>query len=280
MCALKLSTQISSEKNTYSYKDAFKGLSAGLQALSTAISSIYKSIDYDAAVKVLSKSLDDFCDVIINAGCNKEYIQSYKAWGKYGWSLNTTVNKKFFTSCPESLEKADLLMQQYCNEDEVMSMISALNNTDINKKDLEEASFAYTHQKYKSCAMLLFSLIDKQLINKKFINEKGNIKTGCSAICTLKKSDEKVYKDNSYLVYLQYILIMYCLIELFQNYQNFETEPKVINRNFLIHGMCERDITEIDCFKVLCALYSLTVVYPDLDTLVNCDDNQPETKEK
>ena len=278
MCALKISTQISSEKLNISYREALNNITVGLQALSIAISSIHKSIDYDAAIKVMSKSLYEFCDAIKNAGCNEEYIESYKVWGKYGWSLNTTVNKKFFVNCPESLEKSDLLMQQYCNEDEVSSLLSALNNTDINKKDLDEAHFAFTHKKYKSCAMLLFSLIDKQLINMEFINENGNIKTGCSAICALKKNGEKTYKDGSYLVYLQYILIMYCLIELFQNYPNFQKEPKVVNRNFLIHGMCERDITEIDCFKILCALYSLAVVYPDLGISANDDASKSYIK--
>lgn len=184
--------------------------------------------------------------------------------GGFGWSFNTSINKKFFLTAPNSLQSADTLMQEYCNDEEIFRIKKELKSANINQTDLEEAYFTYINRKYKSSVMLLFSLLDQQLINRHFYNEEGYLKTGVGVIGELKKS-KKVHKGNTHLHYLQFTLIIYCLISLFQSNNNFEIEPPIINRNFLIHGMSKNDVNKIDCMKVWSALYSFVVVYPELE---------------
>ena len=66
---------------------------------------------------------------------------------------------------------------------------------------------------------------------------------------------------------LYFLNIMETLMALFQDTENFTNEPKMINRNYVVHGMSTRTVTEIDCFKVWSALYSLVVMLPLLEEL-------------
>ena len=260
---MKLSTHISSN-NSFSVKDYIKSISYSLEVFGTYLTSLHGTYDYNTIISSISNAVDELGNAVINAGCNEDYVKAYKKWGRFGWSFNVSINKKFFLSAPDSLQEADTLMQQYCNDEEIFRIMEELKSADINQKDLEEAYFTYTNHKYKSSVMLLFSLLDQQLINRNFFNEEGHLKTGAGVIGELKKS-KKVHRENTHLHYLQFTLIIYCLIALFQSNKNFEKEPSIINRNFLIHGMSKNDINKTDCMKVWSALYSLVVVYPKLE---------------
>ena len=52
---------------------------------------------------------------------------------------------------------------------------------------------------------------------------------------------------------------------LFNDSNNFTNEPDMINRNFVTHGMSNRTVTEIDCFKVWSALYSVVALLRKLE---------------
>ena len=261
---LKLPTESCLNK-TFSKKDAIKNISYSMEILGRQLEGLQIIYEYESIISSISKTLDELSDNIINAGCSEDYVEAYKQWGDFGWSFNASINKKFFLNAPNSLQEADALMQEYCKSEEISKMMTELKFFNVNQKDLEEAYFSYINHKYKSSAMLLFSLIDSQLISRSFFTADGNyLKTGASAIGTLKK-DEKAHKQNTHLHYLQFSLIIRCLLALFQNYKNFENEPSIINRNFLIHGMSKKEVNEIDCFKIWSALYSFVVIYPELE---------------
>lgn len=270
METIKLSTQVDSDEKTFSVKDAVENMDSTMKQVGVYLASLYQLYDYDAMIASISNSLDELSNVLINAGCNEDYVVAHKQWGEFGWSFNANISKKFFLTIPNSLQEADSLMKEYCKIEEIAKMMEEIKSTDVNQKDLEEAYFAYINKKYKSSVMLLFSLLDRQLINRKFFNENGRLKTGASAVGELKKC-EKEHKENTHLHYLQFVLIIYCLLALFQNKENFENEPSVINRNFLIHGMSNNEIDEIDCLKVWSALYSFVVIYPELEKEIQKD---------
>lgn len=264
MGTFKLPTQVNSDKRMLTKKDAIECISSAVETLGIYLASLHKLYDYEAILLSTSNALDELSSALINAGCNEEYIETYKKWGEFGWSFNASISKNFFITAPSSLKEADSIMNKYCDVEEITKMKEELKDAGVNKTDLEEAYFDYINRKYKSSVMLLFSLIDRQLISRNLFNKDGDLKTGASAIGELKKS-KKLHKGKTHLHYLQFTLIIYCLLTLFGNSKNFEKEPSVVNRNSLIHGMSDNEVNESDCLKVWSALYSFVVIYPELE---------------
>lgn len=203
----------------------------------------------------------------------KELIQCYKQWGKYGWTFNGNTKLTTFSSLPLSLEDADQRMIHYCTQDNVSEIKNKLVDNGVNQADLDEALFCFENGKYKSSSIILFALIDHELISKGFKHEpkenqlEGKYKIGLSAVCEYKKQNKKAYNNSFLYANLYFLNIMQALMALFEDTQNFTNEPNMINRNFVAHGMSNRTVTEIDCFKVWSALYSLVVMIPLLEEI-------------
>lgn len=275
---MKLSTNIAEETTHIALKDAVSKISKALTVLGIYLTQLYAEHDFDEMLRSISKSLDELSEALINCGCNPGHIESYKQWGEYGWSISPQVNSKYFLSKPLSLDDADEKMRKFCIIENIDEIKKALYNHDLNKEDLETAQFCYENKQYKLCAMLLFSMIDCQLINKKYFGKgkDGNpyLKTGFGAIMKLKASGDKTFDENYFLLFLQYKLIIHSLMSLFAGADNFENEPEIINRNFLMHGKSTKLITNTDCYKLWSALYSLVVTYPELEERLKNDYNR------
>lgn len=136
-------------------------------------------------------------------------------WGKYGWTYNAEMPLVRFDKEPLSQEDADQQMMQYCTIENIRGMVAALIDINLDKDDLEEALFCYENGKYKSCTMLLFSLLDKMLIERKFQNPKGRWKTGYSAATELENKTNGQMENNLLCTYLMFINQMECLKALF-----------------------------------------------------------------
>ena len=201
----------------------------------------------------------------------KELVECYTKWGKYGWTFNGQTKLTSLSSLPLSLEDADQKMSQYCTLDNVSEIAKKLIDSGVNQSDVEEALFCFENEKYKSSAIILFALIDHELILMDFRkkgtkkNPEGDYKTGYSAINEYQNRNEKVYDESFLYVNLYFVNIIETLSTLFKGTENFTNEPNMINRNFVAHGMSNRAVTEIDCFKVWSALYSLVVMLPLLE---------------
>lgn len=220
------------------------------------------------------------CEAIANidtpeysAEKKKELIQCYQKWGEYGWTFNGQTKLTTLSSLPLSLEDADQKMIHYCTTDNVSEIKNKLIDNGVNQADLEEALFCFKNGKYKSSAIILFALIDHELISMNFRkkptrkNPIGDYMTGYSAIDKYKKQNEKAYDESFLYANLYFVNIIETLSTLFKGTENFTNEPKMINRNFVIHGMSNRAVTETDCFKVWSALYSLVVMRPLLEEI-------------
>ncbi|MDO4495798.1 MAG: hypothetical protein Q4B62_08440 [Clostridiaceae bacterium] len=203
----------------------------------------------------------------------KELIRCYKQWGEYGWTFNGQTKVTSLSLLPLSLEDANKKMSPYCTLENVSEIKNKLISNGVAQDDLEEAIFCFENGKYKSCAILLFALIDHELISKGFRYEpkanqvEGNYKIGLSAICEYRKENKKDYDKSFLYANLYFLNIMETLMTLFKDSNNFTNEPNIINRNFVVHGMSKRSVTEIDCFKVWSALYSLVVMLPLLEEM-------------
>lgn len=246
--------------------------------MANKLAETYLVCNFDEIITAIGQSLDAFSDVLINAGCKPEHLSSYKEWGDYGWAISPQVDKKIFITPPTSLQDADETMRRFCNIKNIKEIIEILSAHGVNSTDLEIAQYCFEKGEYKPCAMMLFSMIDCHLIDEKVFGEgkdgKPYLKTGFGVIAELKEHSEKIFSEDDFLCLLQYKLIIHSLMSLFDSKnKNFEKEPIVINRNYLMHGKSTKTITDIDCYKLWSALYSLVVAYPKLEESVKNDFN-------
>ena len=57
---------------------------------------------------------------------------------------------------------------------------------------------------------------------------------------------------------LYQINILAALKVVFENGDDFKIQPKVINRNFLDHGMLHKNVRKTDCIMLFLILYNFT----------------------
>lgn len=216
------------------------------------------------------------CEAIANLnalGYTKEekqvLIKNYKKWGAHAWASNAENPATFFSEAPGTLENADSKMSAYCTESNIAAMKDKLIAVGVNRDDVEEAFSCHKSGFYKSCVLILFALIDHELIGKGYrrINDdgtQGTLKSGMGAIGDLKKESLQEHSNSVLFAYLQCVNIMSTLTALFGGDADFKKEPKTVNRNYVSHGMSTRKVTELDSFKVWSALFSFVVILPML----------------
>lgn len=96
----------------------------------------------------------------------QEIIEAHKLWGSYGWTMNPCENaKKIFEYMPTDKKSADTIALKQCSGQKMKQIFEIISETRrVKKADFEEAVFDYNHRQYKSCALILFSLVDAVLI--------------------------------------------------------------------------------------------------------------------
>ena len=194
--------------------------------------------------------------------CSDEEIDeikvSFERWGTFGWTVIPTIPWKSYFEAPEDVKTANKIARKYCGN--MTSIFEEIENCRRIKRDYKEAKEAYVQKRYKSCALILFSLIDSCLIRCQ--DNKSNYRpTGDKAVKAIK---EKVSNNEDTLFGIM-MLANYCAcIEvMFENAKNFKNQPTTINRNFVAHGMLWRDVRQQDC-KQLFLLYYNTLQILDM----------------
>lgn len=203
----------------------------------------------------------------------RELAKNYIQWGKYGWTFNNKTRFNTYSSFPASLEAADKVMGVCCTIENVVEMKTKLVEEGIDELDLNEALFCFENKQYKSCALILFGLIDHELISKGFRKKPwgkhivGYLKTGEKAVSAYKDENEETYQNSFIYAYLYFLNIMEALTTLFADTNDFTREEVLINRHYISHGMSTRNVSDIDCFKVWSALHSLVILLPVLEDI-------------
>lgn len=128
----------------------------------------------------------------------------------------------------------------------------------IKKDDLAEAIHCYKNGYYKSCALILFGLIDAKLIRKQSKGSGKRRKTGATAMKIIKEKVEQETNINKTLFYLlDFLTLTSCIYTLFADGNDFTDEPVTINRNFVNHGMSTKRVRKRDCVQLFLVLYNL-----------------------
>lgn len=248
-------------------KDAAGNISKTLSALSEYITGTIRETttailqSFDSVKNVVSDLIDQFNHPDISEERKNEIINSSKEWGKRGWTIPPFCNINALFEFDEDMVApfSDYAIQDY-NIEELFQYL--LNNNCADKVGIDEAVFAFENQKYKSCILVMFSLIDNLLItnqkdtyNKSY---KGYRKTGNGAAKNIIKDYEssKFYERSFYSI-VYYTGLSECITAFFADGEDFSKATIVANRNYITHGMYNKPINKKDCIQVFLMYYNL-----------------------
>lgn len=196
----------------------------------------------------------------------EELIASYKTWGIYGWTVMPDVPALGFEECPEDIKKANRIALEYCRAADMEYLFELLREVrGVKKSDLEEAIFNFKNKKYKSCALLLFSLIDAKMIRlqrQEDRNPKNKQRpAGAEAARNIfQHMKEEKNLEERFITLLFCENVLACLQIVFAKGKDFKEQPKVINRNFVNHGMMTRKVSRKDCVQLFLLYYNLLLL--------------------
>ncbi len=241
--------------------------SAMLSSFAEMSKKIVEKIDFGA----LYNSLSYFGDVITSAVSRikfptvteerkQELLSYYRRWGEYGWTINPCEEgeRLFNNEPPTTLKEADRIALKNCKDLE--GLFDAIRyDKRVKKTDFDEAVADYRDHRYKSCVMILFSLIDAQLIRLQRKQEVGNSRRSAGA-GAIKKAKKRVgFGENEELLWvaLFYTNVFSCLETVFANGDDFKVQPRIINRNFVDHGMMTRRVSKKNCVQLFLLYYNM-----------------------
>lgn len=203
---------------------------------------------------------------------DSEVAEPLKKWASYGWTIPNEAPINLFFQMPESLEYADKICINFFDEKDMKTIFEEIKkNPDIIPSYFDDSVELYLSGKYRASAMLIIACIDKVLssniVNNKKTNHKKQI--GFQAVKQIRENMEKKEKDFILNIFVLYNLLEYLGI-LFFDGEDFNNEPENVNRNYLMHGWQEREISKIDCIKLFNATNLLVQSIDDLKLICSC----------
>lgn len=188
----------------------------------------------------------------------KELLESYKNWGKYGWTVPPFADIDCFNNCPNTLIEADKTALQYCSKADMKMLFSSIEEACVRKRDIREAIYCYNARQYKACALLLFSIIDSRIIRRQNKTAEEKYSVGIGAITKYKEAvKQQTTGSEKLFLSLSYQNLFSCLFTVFEDTADFTKKTTVINRNYLDHGMSYKAVRKKDCIKLFLLLYNL-----------------------
>ena len=210
---------------------------------------------------IISESIQKIRIPMISEERKQELIEAHKLWGSYGWTMNPCAKAKMlFGSMPTDKKTADAIALKQCSAQEMEEIFEFISkNKRVKKVDFKEAVFDYKHRQYKSCALILFSLVDAVLIRlqkKSDLNGKRR-KVGLNAVSEARKRTETDVNIKLFFCAMFYTNLFACLEKVFEGGKDFKNQPDVINRNFLDHGMMTKKVRKKDCIQLFLLYYNM-----------------------
>lgn len=182
-----------------------------------------------------------------------DLTESYIKWGKLGWTPFLNKEYIYFLVPPKNNVDGDNKLKEYCSSSSVKELFNILNNQIGNLSGLQSAIFCYQQGEYKACTLLLFSLIEERLLKR----QTNTAKVGKGAIELLESDYKNIEADDLFSNLLRYACLFSCLYVMFARANDFKDSMMVINRNYVCHGMEDREITKKDCIQLFLALGNL-----------------------
>ena len=202
---------------------------------------------------------------------------AYKRWAEFGWSCHPNI--EFSEIPPESSEIADQFVMQELENYGVDKFIEELSKmvAPNQNEDFESAVFNFKHGYFRTCARVIFSLIDREFIIRqpKEVRPNGKPKQrelakGAAEIFrkTLDEPEtaEKILNRVPRFFY-RCENMFYAVITIFESANDFRDEDKTVglNRNFVDHGMSQRQATKKHCLQLFLLYYNVLGLFSFFD---------------
>lgn len=188
----------------------------------------------------------------------EKIIDSLQKWGEYGWCLIDWASIELYHNLPNSIEEADHLALEYCTDESIFNLISDLQRKIDNQLEYSEAVFCYENEKYTSCSLILFSIIDSMMIRIQEKQENGSRMLAGKYAKELQKSHNN---NKQFLTQASCLATLNAIKIYFSHGNDFTNEPQNIsNRNFVSHGMNTRPVTKIDCIKLFLIIDGIFII--------------------
>lgn len=168
--------------------------------------------------------------------------------GTYGWTIDWNAPVGVYLHTPSNIEAEDARLSKYFTRENVDDIIDSIQKTTHDRVS-KEAIMTFRRGCYHACALLLFSAIEREIIRYTHAPDALNHVYGSKAIT---KFEGQIANDltNGSLKASASIGTIIALTELWKPATNF-CETTIINRNNLLHGMFHREVTRLDCIKLL-----------------------------
>lgn len=248
------------------YLNNLKPVLEGLQTWLAQYQEFYK--DYLAGIADQVRSIIDVFSNISIPNLSEEDRQKihekYSKWGSYGWTSTDFLSEDLLDIQPNDFADANKKAKKILDSKGVEVLFEQMSFIPgIKKADLSELRNSYYAKQYKACALVGFAMIDSKLIRAQG-RAAVNRKLGKRGLDKLKEK----YQDDIegfFLLSLSANNLFCCLEKMFECSQNFKTQPTVINRHFLVHGMLHRRVTQRDAIQTVLVVYNLYYLTELLD---------------
>lgn len=243
-------SNIQMQSVTEAISDSIRELVGAQQAaLKTAFDELYKSLPNMAALSISGERIE-------------EIRKAQVKWGNYGWTIPKHARITDFFNEPVDKKEADRIGRTYCSAKQMEELFEETFLMDKVKASVfQEAVANFRDRRYRSCAMILFSLIDAlfiKMMKDEDRNGRGRRPVGGSAAQkALKRVKAEQIDDRWYLAIFRCENLLACLNKMFEDGKDFKSQPDVINRNFLDHGMTTRGVKRRDCVQLFLLYYNI-----------------------
>lgn len=177
-------------------------------------------------------------------------------WGQIGWSNTEFLPQELIDFEPQDIDEANRIANSLLDKGSVELLFQQIASiSGVKQSDLLELTQCFYNRRYKSCVLIAFSMIDSKIIRFQGRNS-VNRKHGNEGI----KKLEKRLKENhssSFRFVLNQTNLLTCLHKMYEPSPNFSVQPKIVNRDFISHGMFHRKVTRRDAIQVILAMYNL-----------------------
>ena len=239
----------------------YRALTDELRVFGQSLQSIANSIDWHS-IMVPGLSEEE----------KQKRIEAFRQWGAYGWTMIPHASFKYFNVKPTSKKEANKkALDCFRTQKQMENFWQAFEKKEkLKKSDFDEAVMDFNNHCYKSCAMVLYSLIDARTIRlqgKPKENPMTNAKSkrkrfrksGSAASNMIKKKYDEVHEKDMQTMFFSYLTregLFYALDVFYKGGDDFKVQPEIMNRNFVDHGMLHRKVRRMDCIQLFLVYYN------------------------
>lgn len=180
-----------------------------------------------------------------------------KKWADYGWTTIGEASIDLFLVEPQSQEEADEICSEFFKGEKIGDFLKEIEKIESAAPYIKESITLFKKKYYRGCSMLVIAAIDRILSeNITVVNERRTKQIGIRAVNKIKEAFEK--NEEELLTYIFIINNLICFLSnLFEDGNDFKEKIDYVNRNYIMHGWLDDEVTELDCIKLYNALHNL-----------------------